>query len=308
MTGNYEAVTARLAATLRSSVNRDGGWGYFQGNTSRLEPTCWVALALLDGGAAREDDAIVAGALSRMEGWQGPDGLLSEMPGVPPNLAFNGLAAVAYQRALATRPGDPRQHRQFADAILAGILTIEGTRLPQEEVSRQNNQLSAWPWTNGTFSWVEPTAWCLLALKKAPAAPRRERAGIRIAEAERTLADRCCVSGGWNTGNSNMLGKELLPYVPTSALALLALQDRRALPEVPRSVAWLTANWQREPSPLALSLTQIAMSLHRQSPDDVERALRAHVAAAGPAQNIATRAISLYALSGSRHEYAALAV
>ena len=122
------------------------------------------------------------------------------------------------------------------------------------------------------------------------------------------LADRCCVSGGWNAGNSNMLGKELLPYVPTSALALLALQDRRELPEVARSVVWLTANWQREPSPLALSLTKIAMSLHRQSPDGVERALRVHLASAGPAANIATRAVSLYASSGSRHEYAALAV
>lgn len=105
-----------------------------------------------------------------------------------------------------------------------------------------------------------------------------------------------------------MLGQELLPYVPTSALALLALQDRRALPEVARSIAWLTLNWQREPSALALSLTQIAMSLYRQFPGDIERALRAHLAAAGPAANIATRAISLYALSGSRHEYAALAL
>ena len=73
------------------------------------------------------------------------------------------------------------------------------------------------------------------------------------------LADRCCLSGGWNYGNSNVLGKELSPYVPTTAVALLALQDRPALPEVVRSLEWLAGNWHRERSALALSLTLLAM-------------------------------------------------
>jgi hypothetical protein len=104
-----------------------------------------------------------------------------------------------------------------------------------------------------------------------------------------------------------MLGRELSPYVPTTALALLALQDRREWPEVVRSLAWLAGNWQRERSALALSLTLIAMRVHRRPADDLERAVCAYVAEAGPPGNLASSALALYALTGSRHEHAALA-
>ena len=302
-----EAVTARLASTLRSSVNEDGGWGYFQGKTSRIEPTCWAALALMDGGAAPEDDAIVAGALARITAWQRADGLLSEVPAAPPNLAFNGLAAVVMHRAPVTRrAGVPRQ-ALVAEALVAGILTAGAVRYERSELQRQNNQLIGWPWNDGTFSWVEPTSWCLLACKKA-GPDSRARAAVRIAEAERMLADRCCLSGGWNYGNSNVLGKELFPYVPTTALALLALQNRRELPEVARSLAWLAGNWQRERSALALPLTLIAMRVLRRPGDELERAVGAHVAGAGLPGNLVSASLILYSLTESRHEYAALAL
>jgi len=122
------------------------------------------------------------------------------------------------------------------------------------------------------------------------------------------LADRCCLSGGWNYGNSNVLGKELFPYVSTTALALLALQDRRELPEVVRSFAWLAGNWQREPSALASSLTLIAMRGHQRPADDIQRAVCAYVGEAGVPANLAWNALALYALTGSRHEHAALAL
>ena len=95
------------------------------------------------------------------------------------------------------------------------------------------------------------------------------------------LADRCCVSGGWNYGNSNVLGKELSPYVPTTAVALLALQDRPALPEVARSLEWLAANWHRERSALALSLTLLAMQAHRVSSETLNAPLRSTSAESG---------------------------
>ena len=73
--GNINA----LAEDLRSSVNEDGGWGYFQGKTSRIEPTCWAALALLDGRLAEDDGSLVNSALSLLGRWQRADGLLSEL-------------------------------------------------------------------------------------------------------------------------------------------------------------------------------------------------------------------------------------
>jgi len=301
-------ITTQLTAALRASVNGDGGWGYFQGKTSRIEPSCWAALALLDGALSSDERTLADGALSLLARWQRPDGLLVDVLGAPPNLAFNGLAAVVFERALAKRVIGLYQYRQAIDSLVGGIMASEGTRFPELDVARQNNRLFAWPWMEGTFSWIEPTCWCLLAIKKAAPASRLAAIPFRVAEAERMLANRCCVTGGWNYGSSNVLGKELVPYVTTSAVALLALRDRRALVEVARSVAWLTANWQREPSALALSLTLIAMRLYRQPAENVDRALYAHLAAAGLAENIATRATALYALTGAVHGFAALAV
>jgi hypothetical protein len=265
-------------------------------------------LALLDGGATPEDDARVVAALAKLAGWQRGDGLLSDVPAAPSNLAFNGLASVVIHRALAThRAAVPRQAPE-ADKLLSGILATKGVRLERSELQRQSNQLIGWPWNDRAFSWVEPTSWCLLGLKKAAVGPFRAGAAARVDEAERMLADRCCLSGGWNYGNSNMLGQELFPYVPTTALALLALQHRREWPEVVRSLAWLAGSWPREPSALALSLALIAMQVHRRPADDLERAVCAHIAEAGPPGNLASSALTLYALTGSRHEYVAFAL
>ena len=44
------ALMPPLALALREARNLDGGWGYYAGKSSRLEPTCWALLAL--GGEA----------------------------------------------------------------------------------------------------------------------------------------------------------------------------------------------------------------------------------------------------------------
>lgn len=301
-----ETLTDRLAETLRTSVNDDGGWAYFQGKTSRLEPTCWAALALMDGGATTADRALAESALSRIAAWQGADGLLCDTPRAPANLSFNGLAAIVVQHALGTRRADGGSVQRLIGTLFAGISKTGGMRLKQSADSRQDNHLVGWAWNEGTFSWAEPTSWCLLALKKARNLPGVASAADRIDEAERLLADRCCRSGGWNYGNSNVLGRELSPYVPTTAVALLALQDRPALPEVVRSLEWLAGNWHRERSALASSLTLLAMRAHRVSPDDVERDLHSQLADSGPPANLASAALMLHALTGARHEHAGL--
>jgi hypothetical protein len=35
-----------MRETLLSGTNPDGGWAYYHGHASRLEPTCWALLAL----------------------------------------------------------------------------------------------------------------------------------------------------------------------------------------------------------------------------------------------------------------------
>lgn len=305
MTGDLTELTARLAKILESSVNTDGGWGYVQGKSSRLEPTCWALLALHDSGAGPLAAGLVETGFARLAEWQRADGLLAETPAASPNLAFNGLAALVVHRLLAAGPTRGRVPDDLSRRLLAGILAVKGRRARRSKLVRQDGRLVGWPWYDGTFSWLEPTAWCLLALKKTQQ-PRSSAAAGRVLEAERLLVDRCCASGGWNFGNSNALGQALFPYVPTTAIALLALRDKPGLPEATRSLAWLAANWTREVSAVASSLALVAMRLHAMPAGDIERALCDWIERSEPAANLASTALALYALTGSSHEHAAL--
>ena len=90
------------------------------------------------------------------------------------------------------------------------------------------------------------------------------------------LIDRCCAQGGWNYGNANMLGKELHPYVPTTALALLALQ-KKAYPEVRRSVDYLAEAATTEASATALALATIALAAYGRDTAPVRARLAAQI-------------------------------
>ena len=246
-----------LREFLLRARNHDGGWGYQPGKASRLEPTCWAFLAL---GSALERTVL--------EQWPCAEGLLLERHGGAANFAFHGQALVTF-RALNL------EHAAGNRTLLAALQRVKGMGLASSTINRQDNSLQAWSWIDGTFSWVEPTACCLLALKRA----RQVGVGVdgaRISAAEALLYDRCCVSGGWNYGNSNMLGQELPPYVPTTALALLALQDRPAEPAVARSRTYLEREALSEPSVAALSLALIALRTLGRPVEHIELALQEH--------------------------------
>ena len=80
--------------------------GVLPGEASRLEPTCWAILALRDAGDGPGDEARVDAALALVASWQRAGGLLSDTPSAPANLAFNGLAAIVIQHALAAHRAD----------------------------------------------------------------------------------------------------------------------------------------------------------------------------------------------------------
>ena len=63
-----------IADLLVRGRNADGGWGYFAGKASRLEPTCWALLALAGRPGAPGDAA-------PLRAWPARDGLLLERRG-----------------------------------------------------------------------------------------------------------------------------------------------------------------------------------------------------------------------------------
>ena len=151
--------------------------------------------------------------------------------------------------------------------LVDGVTCAKGIRIPESPINRQDDAIQGWAWIDGTFSWVEPTCWALLALKAAATIfPVVE---TRINEGERLLIDRCCADGGWNYGNSNMLGQTLRPYVSTTALALLAMKGRESEACVERSLAFLKEQRLSEPSAMALSLTIVALRAFGEVVQDV---------------------------------------
>ncbi len=280
------------------AASASGGWPYRIGRSSRLEPTAWALLALAASSKRQDFGKVFTRGVEWLEAIQQPDGLLIE-PGMPgPNYGWNGLALIATLRTT------PRTSR-LSDRLLAGLLEAKGLRLENAPgVLRQNNALQAWSWTEGTFSWVEPTAYCLLAVKKS--GRNDELARSRIAEAEAVLLDRVCEPGGWNYGNSQVLSQDLRPYVSTTALVLLALQDKRSHPVVQRALVWLVDNALSERSGMALSLSAVALRVFDQNVVPILRALREQQSRTGFLQNVHLGALAHYASTVGDHGARAL--
>jgi hypothetical protein len=231
---------------------------------------------------------------------QQADGVLVDDTPRLPNFTANGLAAcVLGKLAHAEGPVLAR--------LIDGIVAIKGVSAENAPDLRQDNRLQAWPWMPGTFSWLEPSAWCLLALKKMRA-PTRTAAESRIQEADKLIANRSVTNGGWNFGNASALGQDLRPYVPTTALALLALQDRRSDPVVERGLAFLSGARLKEPSAMALALTVLCLHIYGVPADDVEARLADDADRALRIGNLQALAMMLYALTVAEHDARALRI
>jgi hypothetical protein len=275
-----DSVERLLRQRLLEARQGDAGWGYEPGRTPRLEPTCWALLALRTSPA--HSDRLLAD-------WPSNQRALVEHRGGLANWSFHALA-LATRLALRQAPIDELQP-------LAGALAASrGVVLKPFSAQRQDTRLQGWSWISGTFSWVEPTAWAVLALKMCRGhGIVTEGADRRIRDGEGLLRDRVCAEGGWNYGNSNVFGKNLPAYVPTTAIALLALHEDRNDAVVHRSVEYLEQQSVRHPSVRALALSALALRRHGRSATLVESALRAWVAH-HPNADVASLGMALCAL------------
>jgi hypothetical protein len=302
----------RLRQVLAGKANESGGWAYYSGKGSRVEPTSWALLALADtwDGEPAAWQRFAAPHLRFLRSTQRDDGLLVDVPHAPPNFTANGVAAcVLAHLAAVTALGPPTANdggRPSVDRLLGGLVGVKGISVNAPD-PRQDNKLQGWPWMPDTFSWLEPTCWCVLALKKTRA---RARNGVqaRIDEADKLILNRSCEAGGWNFGNASALGQDLRPYVPTTALGLIALQDRRAEAVVGRSLAYLTQARVKEPSAMALALTALCLRIYDRAADDVEARLAEDADRAERTGNLQALAMLVYALSATQHGAKAMRV
>jgi hypothetical protein len=238
---------------LRRSQNPDGGWSYYTGKQSWLEPTFYAALALHGDPAA--DRAWVL-----IKSWQAQDG--SWPPTAGAAISGWGTALCLTLAHIRGDLGEP--YRKGVDYLLKTAGTE--SELWRRAVLRigsvdpgRNLSLKGWPWKEGTSSWVEPTAHALVALKKASALLPAPELSERVHSGEALLLDVRCKDGGWNYGSPWTLGEDQRSYPETTALALLGLQGR---PEAGSSLD-LAGRWLGEtPSALARAWITVALRLH----------------------------------------------
>ena len=294
-------VRERLTSALIGAASPSGGWGYASGLASRLEPTCWALLALrpTDLGSRH-----VARHLDWLRSLRRADGLLSHA-GQPPNVAFNGVAVLVLLDEPSSVDPQAQSHRAMARQVVGGMLHTRGVPGRESPVSGHDDTLRGWPWLPGTASWVEPTAWCLLAVSRYRRVAADTRGGEVVDEARRLLIDRTCEVGGWNCGTPRVFGTSLPPYVAPTSLTILALQDEVSHPVVAKALSRLRATWADEPSSIALALTSLAFEVVGQPHEEVDAALAALTERPGFSDRLVEVGMSLYALTAGIHHAAA---
>ena len=189
----------------------EGGWGYVPHQPAHLEPTCLAMLAL-SADAGRFGPQLAA-AERFLQSNAVADGSYRLARGRAE--AVWPTAQVLFTFAALGRPGLERSAGR--------LLTHRGRVLAADpEVADMIDidvRLVGWPWAEGNFSWVEPTAWAVLALRRAG-----RGAEPAVAEGMRLLLDRAFDDGGINYGNRLVLGRMTEPIPTPTALMLLALQ------------------------------------------------------------------------------------
>ena len=238
---------------LRGSQNPDGGWGYFPGKQSWLEPTAYATMTLHGEPAADR-------AWALLSSWQAPDG--GWRPSTHVDLAHWDTALCI---TLATVRGEfSEPFHKGVDWLLdsagteSSFIYIAASRIGLYDADRDLS-LKGWPWKPETASWVEPTAHSLVALKQASTKLPSRELQERVRAGESQLLDVRCRDGGWNYGNRTILGTDLPSYPETTALALIGLQEHS---DLEHSLDTAQRMAREIASPLGRAWLAIALRLH----------------------------------------------
>jgi len=214
-----------LRTRLLSQADAAGGWGYRLGQPAHLEPTC-LALAALGG----DPSPAIKSANDFLEAQRFNDGSFRLVRGRLQ--AAWPTALVLFQKTACDLPETERT------PIAERLLTLEGRVVKADpEVAEMLDidfELLGWPWAEDTFSWVEPTAWACVALRKAGYGDHS-----RVQEGLRLLVDRAFDTGGVNYGNRVVLGKPTEPIPGTTAIMAIALQGLMTEPRLDAALGYL---------------------------------------------------------------------
>jgi len=258
--------------TILESLTREPVCGYGAGGAAASEPTALAAMALAAFGRI-EPAAVALDWLADVQSNEGSLGIGSKMarPRWP-----TGWAVLAWHTALATDqgawPGGAGGRWQTAlDRALSWMRSLYGRPLKRTRLYGHDPTLRGWPWVETTHSWVEPTSIAVMAMKAA-----NDRFGLRVREAVTMLLDRMLPEGGWNYGNTTVLGNTLRPHVQPTGLALAALADERAAEDLAAaSIAYLETALSRRTAAASLCYAVLGAAAHGHRSADTDAQLEA---------------------------------
>ncbi len=248
---------------LRSMQNADGGWGFHSGGESRVEPTSWAALALSSNKQEHQD------AFRKLTGYLHSKQLADGSWAATPEMSSGGWVTSLGCSALAGC-GESDKYLREGLQWLCEDFPRDSSPLqrfirklrPQSHINSQNDSYRGWGWTPRTSSWVEPTAFALLALRAAKAEQLPKNAGERRELAIALLYDRMCPGGGWNCGNPRVYGVDGDALVLPTCWALLALRDAPEKPGRALSLAWLQKQFSKIESAGSLAVARMTLEIY----------------------------------------------
>jgi hypothetical protein len=270
-----------IITTLLENQNPDGGWGALRAKRSNTESTSLAVMALK---ALPENTA----ADNRKRGIDWLIRHQNQDHSWPLNEA---VKEGSWTTALAiTALSDNAEYNERVLAAARWLLEQEGSKpgilaeiilwaTGQSNVNNVNKDLIGWSWVPNSFSWVEPTSYAMIAVKKLRSRLAGTQVDERIRQADAMIYDRMCDGGGWNYGNSKVLDYALWPYPDVTAIALIALQDHARDQANQESLRVLSKIARETDSGLALCWAAICLNLYGQDNSDFQRQFEKRFAA-----------------------------
>ena len=207
---------------LRRSQNPDGGWSFYQGKQSWLEPTFYGGF----GAPWRSGGGPGLGAAQILAGEDGS---------WPPT---GGCGHIRLGHGAVRDAGQIRgELGEHYEKGVAYLLKIAGTEseLWRRALAAPADLLRSGPQSEPERLALEGRHFVLGGADRARAGRAEESFGCicrmrtlreRIRSGEALLLDVRCSDGGWNYGSPWTLGEDQRSYPETTALALLGLQGR----------------------------------------------------------------------------------
>lgn len=281
------------------SQEKNNCWGYLPGDGPAVEATSWAIIAL-----ANEPEKIIP-AVHWLIGAQGDDGGWSTCPSAQGSDWSTASALTALRIAAGTND----QIAKLAEAPIKSAIAwlsdhVIDLYTPLGKVvyfllkgESALNYPRGWPWMPGTFHWIEPTSYSLIALKPFPKTYEEPLLTV-IKRANDYLLNYSCHGGGWNYGETKRLAELLPAYQLDTAEALVALQDMSQLDKVKSGIALLQRAKNKGLSPHTLSWTILAKDIYEcDTTNDLQFLLEQQNANGSFSENILTTALAACAIA-----------